>query len=153
MHKTTLVKHRGYSANIDVKLAPIILKLWQLNIRTFNCCQENQPGIAWIEFASAIDAQEFLNLVAEYPTLKDLKRTKFWKTRYGRIMNYEDGNVKNWQYDILLDNYGVEQTLDEQLDMVEDNFTGRNDFGFSVSIRFPISDIKFIKEKLLKWNF
>lgn len=63
-HKTVSVRYKGMDVRIDEMLAPLIKKLWQYGILTINCCQENRPGIAWIQFASPFDALNFLNVVA-----------------------------------------------------------------------------------------
>jgi hypothetical protein len=45
---------------IDAELAPLIKKLWDAGIKTTMCCQEREPGIAWIQFLSRDDALKFL---------------------------------------------------------------------------------------------
>jgi hypothetical protein len=47
----------GESVEVDEELAPLILALSQLGIETLNSCQENKPGIAWVEFATTADAR------------------------------------------------------------------------------------------------
>jgi hypothetical protein len=48
------------TVGIDEGIAPLIKALWDLDIRTVNSCQENRPGIIWIEFQSSYDLEEFL---------------------------------------------------------------------------------------------
>ncbi len=128
-HKTVRVRCNGMDARIDERLAPLIRRLWQFKIMTFNCCQENRPGISWIEFATANDAAMFLNIVASHylPSKKDLKNYKFWDTIYGRMTRPSFGE---WEYTTLVRNEGEE--------------LGRVEFDFSVSVRFPQTDLPAI---------
>src|SRR5262249_6077338 len=55
-HRQVWVEWDGYGADVDEELAPLILALWKKGIVTCNSCQENRPGIAWVEFLTARDA-------------------------------------------------------------------------------------------------
>ena len=50
----------GCDIDIDVKLAPLIRRLWDLTIQTNECCQEARPGEACIEFPGTGDVEDFL---------------------------------------------------------------------------------------------
>src|SRR5262249_44089247 len=86
-HKQVTVRWKGMEAEVDEELAPLILTLWKNGIVTTNSCQENRPGIAWIEFLTPEDARLFLNKVVEYPTKEEVDGP-FWETLYGRIVGY-----------------------------------------------------------------
>jgi hypothetical protein len=44
---------------IDEELAPLIAKLWDAGVKTTSCCQEREPGVAWIQFPSPAEAMKF----------------------------------------------------------------------------------------------
>src|SRR4051794_25473803 len=71
-HKQVPVEWLGLRAEVDTGIAPLILALWKAGILTYNSCERNRPGVAWVEFATTQHARRFLNLVAEYPDEKDL---------------------------------------------------------------------------------
>lgn len=109
-HKTVRVRCNGMDARIDEMLAPLIKRLWQFKILTYNCCQENRPGIAWIEFATSNDAAMFLNIVAShyFPSKRDLKTYKFWDTIYGRMTRPSFGE---WEYTPLVMEIGGKRVV------------------------------------------
>jgi hypothetical protein len=43
---------------IDADLAPLIAKLWDARVKA-TCCQEREPGVAWIQFPSPAEALRF----------------------------------------------------------------------------------------------
>src|SRR5262249_62345089 len=64
--KVTLVP--ALRVDLDVKLAGLIPLLWKAGLRTTQCCQEAEPGLASISFFDIDDALGFLNLAGrEYP--------------------------------------------------------------------------------------
>jgi hypothetical protein len=63
-HKQVRIEHGEMSAEVDEKIAPLILALWRAGIETFRSCQHHGPsGKVWIGFASADDVAAFLELV------------------------------------------------------------------------------------------
>jgi hypothetical protein len=50
----------GCEVDIDVQLAPLIRRLWDLTIETNECCEEARPGEACIEFPGTSDVENFL---------------------------------------------------------------------------------------------
>lgn len=66
-HPVRRVNHPDFGPiDIDEKLAPLIRRLWELDIMTSQCCQERWPGLAEIEFFGVPEVEEFLN-VAQRP--------------------------------------------------------------------------------------
>jgi hypothetical protein len=129
---------------IDEGIVPLMQAIWRHDILTTNSCQENRPGVAWVQFWSPPDAASFLNLVCEFP-----KGKKPWLSMYGRAMGFNGGYdkpTKDWEYHILPFNNGV----DEQLvnDELISRYKGFNDFSFVISIRFPVTDIDGITHRL-----
>jgi hypothetical protein len=59
--------------DIDVKLAPLIEQLWRLGIETNQCCEEEWPGLASIEFPGTGGATEFL-FIAQKDYRTELER-------------------------------------------------------------------------------
>jgi hypothetical protein len=97
IHEQVSIMWQDRQAEVDEELVPLILALWKLDIDTCNSCQENRPGIAWIEFLTSMDAEAFLKIVAPYPDHKDLHTVNgaqfvgevpFWETLYGRWCPY-----------------------------------------------------------------
>lgn len=140
-HKTVTLDLDGCEEEIDEKIAPLIKKLWELEIRTSNSCEDNVPeGWVWIEFWDTTNAEKFLNIVAEYSEDRN--------SLYNRIRQEWDSENDElfWKYSVLPMDCGVSQTIID--DTVEEKFTGECDFTFSFSIRFPQSDLKEIINRL-----
>jgi hypothetical protein len=141
-HKQVSITWQDRQAEVDKGLAPLILALWKLDIDTCNSCQENMPGIAWIEFLTSMDAEEFLNIVAVHP--EEFDAAPSCETMYDRIVGC--GTEDDWQYDAHAFNYGVDEEIVG--DEVGETPIGPTDFGFSISIRFPRTDLPLIQERL-----
>jgi hypothetical protein len=146
-HKTVLVKENGFEARIDKNIAPLIRELWRADIFTFNCCEENRPGIMWIQFASVFEAEMFLNIVARYEEGVD--------NLYNRIRqewSREDGIIPGaWVYDVYPTDFSVEQRF-LRCGCIEERSTGPCEFSFSMSIRFPKGDYPVLLERMLEYN-
>ncbi len=143
-HKTVPVTHDNITADIDEDIAPLILELWKRDMFTFNSCQENKPGIVWIQFASFIGAEEFLNLVCDKysPKLTSLYQ------RISEDWNDENSN-KQWTFTSHIEDFNLSyEEDDEDEDMIKEVHDGKPEFNFSVSVRFPRSDLKNIFKKL-----
>jgi len=142
-HKQVSVEYLdGSLIEVDKELVELLSLIWSHGIATYNSCQENQPGSAWIEFATSDDAVKFLNLAASYPEDGD---DKPWNTLYGRIAGF--GSQSDWVYNTHPLNLGVEEEIIE--DNVISKYAGKNDFEFSISIRFPVEDIKKLEQILI----
>jgi hypothetical protein len=140
-HKQVAVRYRGETVTVDEGLVRLLDLIWRHGIGTDNSCQENRPGIAWIQFPSADDAKRFLNLVSVYPD-SGIPR---YLTLYGRIAGDCDGPCR-WTFDALPVNCGVRSLLcgNESVD----TFSGANAFEFLISIRFPVEDISLLVQEL-----
>jgi hypothetical protein len=135
-HKQVEIRWGDGRAEVDEKLAPLILALWKAGINTSYSCQGNM-GMAYIQFPTAWDAQKFLNLVAVYPA----EDVPFAKTLYGRIVGCWSRH--NWQYDLRPNNESV---------FVDDKgnafVADPADFEFRVGVRFPPKDIPVVLEQI-----
>jgi len=147
-HKTVRVQIGSFEADIDAEIAPLIEEMWKAGIATMNSCQENEPEIVWLEFLTAIDAADFLDIVAgsysdEPDSLYNRIRLE-WET--------ETGPVKGaWRYDLNPADMSVDQRLlgDGSIDEKQ---IGPPDFIFHVSIRFPCSDVTALVQRLEAFN-
>ncbi len=137
-HPVKRVKYKNMEADIDVDIADLILNLWKLQIRTVNSCQDNVPrGFVWIEFAYASGAERFLTFVAEYSE----DPYSVYRRMYG-----DTTAPKGWRYRPHLEDFGVDIAVIN--DTVSETFEGSHGFNFSMSVRFPRSDLKYVKERI-----
>jgi hypothetical protein len=140
-HKTKHIRYEDQEADIDGEIADLILNLWRLEISTLNSCQDNLPkGFVWIEFGSAYDAEQFLDYVAQYceePGSVYDRMTRAWG----------DDMPLDWRYEPHLRDYGVDEHLVNH-DGIEAIFSGRHEFNFAISIRFPRQDLEFVKSRI-----
>lgn len=133
---------------IDVEVAPLIRLLWDLNIDTINSCQNNH-GRVWLEFASALDAEIFLNTVAAYEDDFDALYNRI-RGAWSPADQVEDDGWRDqqaWSYEAS----PIDQSVDEVETAegeIEEYVTGPADFTFSISVRFPLSDLQSVVDRL-----
>lgn len=146
-HKTVLVKWDGFEAWVDRGIAPLIEEIWKAGIFTLLSCEENRPGIMWIEFVSAIEAEVFLNIVARYEEDIDSLYNRI-RQAWTRI----DGVIPGaWEYAINPFDYSVEQRILDDYS-IEESSTGPSEFIFSMGIRFPKEDYPTILQRMKEHN-
>lgn len=138
-HKQAKVNFFGEIIEVDEGLAKLLQLIWANEIETLLSCQENHPGIAWIQFPDAGSFQEFMNLVAVYPA----ENENHWETLYGRMTQLDLGC---WEYHMIPVNRGVKETIVN--DEVIQTFLGYHDFETEISVRFPVTDIPFLESIL-----
>lgn len=63
-HKTKRLKFGSMEADVDLPIAPLILRLWKNGIWTCQSCEENEPGVVWIQFPEHEDAKRFFDAVS-----------------------------------------------------------------------------------------
>jgi hypothetical protein len=61
MHPQRAIKLGGTTIEVDAKLAPLIQGLFRTGILTCMSCQENEPGITWLQFVNTDHALGFVN--------------------------------------------------------------------------------------------
>tara|TARA_R110002049_G_scaffold4601_5_gene32473 strand:- start:662486 stop:662992 length:507 start_codon:yes stop_codon:yes gene_type:complete len=133
-HATKIVSVGDQQAEIDVELAPLIEQMWRVGISTMMCCQETDPGIAWIEFDSVEDLMKFLNLVVPYdPNPESLYSRVNWQRTA-----VDPADCWEFQFNLL-------DILKDQQEQTEDGFSH---FMPTVGAYFPRSDIRGIYERL-----
>ena len=132
-HKQVPVSVGHRWSDVDEGLAPMIEQIWLADIDTALSCQENQPGIVWIFFRSASGARRFLNIVAQYEREAD--------SVYQRVLRSDDDSPQAWSIDAFHE------------DLLEDeHHQRRRRWTFSVSIRFPRSDMPVLMARLRQHN-
>jgi hypothetical protein len=138
IHKQVSVDFFAEKITVDEGLAELLQLIWERGIFTLNSCQENRPGVAWIEFETSEAFEDFLNAVAVYPVGKDVQ---MWKTLYGRIVGC--GGPDNWEYRNFPNIRGVREIIVDD-DEIEEEYSGYNDFEMNISVRFPVTDIPLL---------
>jgi hypothetical protein len=114
---------------IDRGIAPLIRAIWDLEIRTVNSCQENQPGIMWIEFVTSYDFEKFLN--AAIPK------------RDGEL--WESAHI---EWDLTA------SVTDTSFEIVNDTiiYNDPPEYAVYVSARFPVEQYKVILKNVLAYS-
>lgn len=146
-HETVELKRSGRTFNIDKGIAPLIELIWKFDLWTLNSCQENRPGIAWIQFAHVQDAETFMALAVDHRGSE--KSEDYYNSLYSRIMGERYGHPGRWQYTSHPQDVGVEEEeIDQNLSNVK--AIGPPSFQFIMSICFPVTDIPLITKNLKK---
>ena len=117
---------------VDERIAPLLEAIWNYGIITCNSCQENEPGIIWIEFLAAVDAEAFLTRVVS--GLDPINRPDADNWLYSRIT----GVVGGWRYSAHP--HDAREYIDEENSTIELNASESCAIALSISIRFPIED-------------
>lgn len=120
-HKTKLLTYKGRKVRIDVKIAPLLSKLWKLGIQTTNSCQADcsflckhkyvtsktkdgsefdEPirtkhcqNSVWLCFESSKDVEKLYNIVAEY-TDKRGDEAMYHKMSADRFVRTSESNFR-----------------------------------------------------------
>ncbi len=138
-HKQTAVYYpveQDY-IEVDEAIAPLLISLWDNKIRTCNSCQENEPGIIWIEFYSMKDVERLLTIMVRSmgDRINDHPEVNDWFCY--RIMGHEGEMLPGWRYEAY-------PNLFSQGTDASDEIYPRGIFEskveLSVSTRFPIED-------------
>jgi len=117
---------------VDEGIAPLLEAIWSWGIMTRNSCQENKPGVMWIEFLAAEDAEAFLMRAASGLDPINSPEADDWL--YSRIM----GSMGGWQY--TAHPHDAREYIDQESGTLELNASLSCRFALSISIRFPVSD-------------
>jgi hypothetical protein len=138
-HKQTAILDPSSNTMIEVDegIAPLLQVIWNCGIITCNSCQENKPGIIWIEFLAAEDAEAFLTRVVSGLDPINSPAADNWL--YSRITGVDGG----WQY--TAHPHDAREYIDEENGCIGLNAAQSCGFTLSISIRFPMGDY----EKLL----
>jgi hypothetical protein len=129
---------------VDVGIAPLLLVLWDTEILTCNSCEENEPGIIWIEFYSPSDAEKLLlsiikalgEQIHSHPEAND------WFCY--RILGQNGITLKPWRYEAHPNVYPIRCN---QKKVYSKNLAVCK-VELSVSLRFPREDYTIVLELL-----
>ena len=143
--------HHDY-VEVDRKIAPLLQVIWSAGIRTCNSCEENSPGVIWIEFYSLADVELFLKIIVQSLGNQIHDHPEAYDWFCYRILGYNGDNLNPWHYDA---HPNVIPKRSSQKEIYP-----RNSFPIkieiSVSVRFPNEDLfiilNIIKNYLAKSN-
>ena len=172
-HHYKIVSFRGQKICIDEDIAPLLLNMWKLGIRTWNSCQGHcsfkcahkyrikklKNGITnytkvrtkacgqfvWLVFDRVEDLELFYNLVAEP---KDFNNDK---SMYDQITNN-----KIWSTIFPITNYGISghwgrpkwgNKRSTKMMWIEDKCK-KNKFVFSPQLTFPRSHLPYVEARI-----
>ena len=130
-HKQVRIKVDSFEADVDEELAPLLVELWKAGMRTVLSCQENRPGVAWIQFFSVDDLTYFLDTVGGCAAVEE-------DDLYWRITQDADEDGGSWEYAL----HPMDIAADDEAD--DDWHEHLPDFAFLPSVRFPRTDLPLL---------
>ena len=149
-HNQTTVYYPGEQDYIEVDeaIAPLLISLWENKIKTCNSCQENEPGIIWIEFFSMKDVERLLTIMVRslgerinnHPEVND------WFCY--RILGHEGERLPGWRYEAYPNLFSLET---DQSDEIYPEGIFKSKVELSVSTRFPVEDHNMILDLANKY--
>lgn len=143
-HKTVQVEiEPGDFREIDCMIAPLIKRLWELELYTGLSCEDNFPDkYIWVQFFDGVIASLFLQAVADYSD----------REYYNRITGEWDDPEEEflWKYSTGVDDWGIGYDYDEEDNIVEEHAPIKNNFSFPISVRFPQKDLNKVMTMLNK---
>jgi hypothetical protein len=139
-HKQTAIRDIAADrlVEVDEGIAPLLQAIWNLGINTCNSCQENRPGIIWIEFLAAKDAEAFLTCVVSGLDPVNSPEADDWL--YSRIIGANGG----WQYSAHP--HDTREYINEERGIIELNASESCEIALSISIRFPVRDYERLRD-------
>jgi transposase len=126
--------------DVDIGIAPLLVAIWDAGIMTCNSCEENEPGIMWIEFYSMKDVERFLAILIR--TLGDRihKHPEANDWFCYRILGHEGDRLCAWRYDAHPNIYPVGPNQSSLYSKRTANCTVE----LSISVRFPKGDYSVV---------
>jgi hypothetical protein len=107
---------------VDAGIADLLVLLWDAGISTSFSCEDNEPGIMWIEFISSHDAEQFITLAVPQ------NRGSIYDQAMGKA------DTQKWQYTTRLLDFSKWQNLGSRHPS-----TDKPEFHIPISIRFSAS--------------
>jgi hypothetical protein len=122
---------------VDMKIAPLLQAIWSAGIRTCNSCEENSPGIMWIEFFSLADIELFLKIIVQSLGNQIHDHPEAYDWFCYRILGYNGDNLNPWHYDahpnVVPKRYNHKEIYPKNSLPL--------DIEISISVRFPHEDL------------
>jgi hypothetical protein len=144
------VKHGKWEAEVDVKLAPLILELWKAEIWTLQSCQNHSMAHkVWLHFLTAETAEQFLSVAADPEHTPDLwcragARYFGGCGRTSTILTPHDGprieERDAWEYHVGIAEHALSGAEQSALLIIE------------ISVLFPRRDLKVILARIQEYN-
>jgi hypothetical protein len=147
-HKQTQVFYPAYRKviEVDAGIAPLLLALWDAEIFTCNSCEENEPGIIWIEFYSTKDSEKLLSLIVRALGDQIHKHPEANDWFCYRILGQNGDALQPWRYDAHPNVYPArcnrKQIYPKNLESCK--------VELSVSLRFPKEDYEILLDLLYR---
>ena len=148
-HKQTTIYYPGYQDFIEVDegIAPLLLTLWDAKIRTYNSCEENEPGKIWIEFYSMKDVERLLTILIKSLGNRVHKHPEIYDWFCYRILGHEGELLAPWHFDAYPNLF---PTKPNQKNIYpKEIFESRVEL--SVSVRFPKEDHQIVIDLVTKY--
>ena len=149
-HPQTFIEHRGFAAEVDEEIAPLILEMWRAGIPTMLSCQDNggdgAGGRIWIALPAG--AAEFFLTIAAGEYSDDID------SLYNRVVRgfvpeaWEEFRERRaWHYDST--------AMDVSLDLDSDGdvtLTGPTEVMLAAHVRFPRGDLDEVLKRMRAHN-
>jgi hypothetical protein len=155
-HRQTRIRHGDREADVDEKLAPLILELWRADISTMRSCQRHSSTRkVWITFAEAVGAEAFLNIV--FGSNRDARRRKWARRESWYFGQYDPDagalpphmapplNPGGWEFHASVDDDSLSDDGDRWL---QDTPA----FRIEIALLFPARDLKRVTRAVRAWN-
>ncbi|HMU61595.1 MAG TPA: hypothetical protein PKA66_07425 [Gemmatimonadales bacterium] len=151
IHKQARVEFGEWEADVDAKLAPLILEIWKAGWQTARSCQRHSESRkVWIEFLYASGAEAFLSVMAfDHPDgfTPELRRFGFGQWWSG--LGLSEGDVlalrAAWEYHVTpgdMELYG----------QGEDASTVVRGIALGISVLFPMKDLPGVLARMEAFN-
>lgn len=142
-HPTTRVDGFCKHADIDVEIAPLIEKLWQLKISTNNSCQDwaGRPGCVWISFDNVDDLNRF---VLRAISLHHNHSSFVGRVTQNSLYPPDDEKADDWRYRLFVEDtsyYNRPSQPGVLYSMPDDYDYGSRAIASHVQVSFPRKDL------------
>jgi len=142
-HDTVALNYQGRKVAIDKKIAPLMKEIWDCGARTSSSCEDigelnsdpDKLGVCLVQFVDVVDATLFLNAATVFE--------KGGKSLFNRMSLSGCRGVYPWQYHIMPYDSAYDQSGNLEF------YEGPADYGFLVSIYFPVSDIDTVMKNIV----
>lgn len=147
-HRQTTVYYPGEQdfIQVDEGIAPLLQSLWEAKMRTCNSCQENEPGIIWVEFYSMKDVERLLTIMIRSLGDRIRRNPEINDWFCYRILGHEGEKLAPWHFDA---NPNLSSTSIGQSIYPSNVFDSRIEL--SVSTRFPYEDKQMVMDLVTKY--
>lgn len=148
-HNQITVFYPGYQDFIEVDegIAHLLQTLWDAKIRTCNSCEENEPGMIWIEFYSMKEVERLLTILIKSLGDRIHKHPEINDWFCYRILGHDGEKLKPWHFDAYPN---LSPTRPNQRSIYPKKiFDSRVEL--SVSVRFPKEDNQVVIDLVSKY--